>query len=197
MDLAMDYNFSDVLESLSIFQDNLLTSINAESVDFAKEFNYNLKNPNMDLDLLAENSKFVTALQNKGLKTSTVENTDDFETFVSRSMKFMPIRQEDANELMNPKYIIIQNRDESKNAWGELRPFKVHDEIKKFYDTLSSKTIEMKYKGKNYIYSTSNSGNEWDLQNVKDADNIFKKYLRKEDLKKLVEEIKDIKITIM
>lgn len=197
IDISMDYTFSDILESLSIFQNNLLTSINAESVSFENEFNYKLENDEMDLELLSENSEFITALQNKALKIGTVENTDDYETFVSRSMKFMPIRQEDANELMNPKYIIIQNRDESKNAWGELRLYKVRDEIRKFYDTLSSKTIELKHNDKNYIYTTSNSGNEWEIKNVKDADNTFKKYLRREDLKKLIENVKDIKITII
>lgn len=197
IDTSMDYTFGDVLESLAIFQNNLLTSIDAESVRFEDEFNYELEDKSMDLDLLSENSKFITALQNKGLKAGHVENTDDYETFVSRSMKFLPIRQEDANELMNPKYIIIQNRDESKNRWGELRLYKVRDNIRKFYDTLSSKTIELKYKGKNYIYTTSNSGNEWNMKNVKDADDTFKKYLRKEDLKELIENVKDIKITII
>ena len=197
IDTSMDYNFTDILESLSIFQNNLLTSISAEGVSFDSEFDFELENDNMDLELLSGNSKFVTALQNKGLKVGNVENTDDYETFVSRSMKFMPIRQEDANELMNPKYIIIQNRDESKNAWGELRLYKVHDEMRKFYDTLSSKTIELKYNGKNYIYTTSNSGNEWDMKNVQDADDTFKKYLRKEDLKELIENTEGIKITII
>lgn len=197
IDTSMDYNFTDILESLSIFQNNLLTSISAEGVSFDSELNFKLENDNMDLELLSSDSKFATALQNKGLKIGNVENTDDYETFVSRSMKFMPIRQEDANELMNPKYIIIQNRDETKNAWGELRLYKVHDEIRKFYDTLSSKTIELKHKGKNYIYTTSNSGNEWEMKNVKDANNIFKKYLRKEDLKALIENTEDVKITII
>jgi len=197
IDLAMGYTFHDILESLSIFQDNLLISIKAESVAFDKEFHYKLKNKNMSLDLLAEDSKFITASKNKALKISKVENTDDYETFVSRSMKFLTIFMQDANELMNPMYIVIQSKDESKNAWGELKLFKVNDDIKKFYDTLSSKTIEMKYKGKNYIYSTSNSGNEWYLGNIKDSNNIFKKYLRKEDLKKLAEENKNIKITII
>lgn len=197
IDTSMDYSFSDILESLSIFQNNLLTSINAEAVTFESEFDYELEDKNMDLDLLSENSKFITSLQNKGMKISSVENTDDYETFVSRSMKFMPIRQTDANDLMNPKYIIIQNRDESKNQWGELRLYKVHDNIRKFYDTLSSKTIELKYNGENYIYTTSNSGNEWVLSNPNESNDIFKKYLRREDFKELIENIKDIKITII
>jgi hypothetical protein len=197
IDVDMDYTFSDILESLSIFQDNLLTSISAESLDLEKEFNYKLKDKNLDLDILVENSGFITALQNKGLKASSVENTDDYETFVSRSMKFLLIRQEDANELMNPKYIVIQNRDESKNRWGDLRLYRVRDNIKKFYDTLSSKTIELEHDGKKYIYTTSNSGNEWNLQNLKENDETFPKYMRKEDLKELIENNKNIKITIV
>jgi len=197
IDTDMDYNFSDVLESLSIFQNNLLTSIDAESVRFESAFNYELENNTLDLDLLSENSEFITSLQNKGLKVGKVENTEDYETFISRSMKFLPIRQEQANELMNPKYIIIQNRDESKNQWGELRLYKVHDSIRKFYDTLSSKKIELKYKGKNYIYTTSNSGNEWSLINTREANDTFKKYLRKNDLKALIEGNEGIKITVI
>ncbi len=197
IDIDMDYNFSDILESLSIFQDNLLTSIDAESVDLEKEFNYKLKDKDRDLDILSEDSSFITALQNKGYKTSVVENTDDYETFVSRDMKFLLIRREDANELMNPKYIIIQNRDDSKNKWGELKLYKVKDSIKKFYDTLSSKTIELKHGGNNYIYSTSNSGNEWVMSNLRKANKIFKGYLRMNDLKELIKNNKNIKITII
>jgi len=192
--LDIEYN---LFESLAIFQDNLLQSINAELVSFKDIFDYDLIDKNIDLELLSDNSKFITALQNKGMKVATVENTDDYETFVKKSMKFMPIRQVDANDLMNPKYIIIQNRIDNEDKWDELRLYKVRDNIRKFYDTLSSKTIELKYKGKNYIYTTSNSGNEWDLKNPNEANDKFKTYLRKEDLKKLINDTPDVKITII
>ena len=70
--------------------------------------------------------------------------------------------------------------------------------IKKFYDKLSSKTIEIfdKNSGKNYIYSTSNSGNDWELKNLNDEDGEFKRFLHNDELKKLVSN-DNIKVSIM
>ena len=51
------------------------------------------------------------------------------------------------------------------NKWEDVKLYKVNDEVKKFYDKLTSKTIEILDGDENYIYQTSN-GNEWTLQNI-------------------------------
>ena len=73
--------------------------------------------------------------------------------------------------------------------------YKVNDDVKKFYDKLSSKVIEIDDDGNKFIYSTSN-GNEWALQNIEKESDTFKKYLRKEDFENLIND-KKVKIKII
>jgi len=72
--------------------------------------------------------------------------------------------------------------------WDDAKLYKVNDDVKRFYDKLSSKTIEVTDGDENYIYSTSN-GNEWELQNNKESD-VYQKVLRNDDFEKLVNDRK-------
>lgn len=200
IDTTMDYSYTDILESMSIFQDNLLSSIDAKQTSLETEFDFKPKDSDIDevsLNGLVKNPKFIRVLHDRALRLSGVENTDDYETFIQRSMRFALVRGEDKSDLSNPVYIMIQNKDDSNNRWGEIEIYKIHDEISNFYNILSSKTIELEYEGDNYIYSTSNSGNEWVLKNTNSSNDKFKKYLRREDLKNMVQTINGIKITVL
>ena len=70
--------------------------------------------------------------------------------------------------------------------------YKVNDDVKKFYDKLTSRTIEITDADQNYIYQTSN-GNEWVLQNVDKENDTFKKSFRKEELQEL---LRDKKVSV-
>ena len=98
----------------------------------------------------------------------------------------MFIYGQEQNELENPIYIIFQIWDESLNKWGDSKLYKVNNDVKKFYDKLSSKTIEVVDGDENYIYSTSNGG-EWELQNSTKENDIYKKVFRREELQDLLD----------
>jgi hypothetical protein len=106
----------------------------------------------------------------------------------------MFIYQENANELENPSYLMMQVWNESINEWSETKFYKINGDAKKFYDKLSSKTIEIVDGDENYIYNTSN-GNEWVLKNSDKENDIWKKVFRKDELQALVDNRK-VRVTI-
>ena len=107
----------------------------------------------------------------------------------------MFIYGQEQNELENPLYIIFQTWNESLKRWEDVKLYKVNSDVKKFYDKLSSKTIEVVDGDENYIYSTSN-GSDWELQNSDKENDTYKKVFRKEELQKLLDD-KNIKINII
>jgi hypothetical protein len=53
--------------------------------------------------------------------------------------------------------------DASTKMWSPMRLFDIQDDFNKFYDELSSKTVEITKNDETYIYKTNNSGNNWTL----------------------------------
>lgn len=172
----------DMNESLSIFYDALLDSIGAEEVDIFDTFKLPKDDyiNKLDIEYLSDNIEFINSLSSIGLKKSQVQNTDEMETFVNKSTRFMFIYNIESNELENPNFLLIQGWNDTLKRWDDSKLYKVNDDVQKFYDKLSSKTIEIDDNGEKYIYNTSND-NEWTLSNVEKSNEIFKKYFRKSD----------------
>ncbi len=187
----------DIDESLSISSDILLSSIGANEIDMFETFKLpkDFYNGRMDLDFLQDNIEFINSLSSISLKKSAVENSSDYECFVNKPCKFMFIYDSNSNELENPLYIIFQNWNETMKEWQDAKLYKVNDDVKKFYDKLSSKTIEISDGDENYIYVTSN-GNEWELQNLDKENDIYKRFFRKDELDTLLNDRK-VKVTIV
>lgn len=196
IDLSTD--IIDLMESLIIWHDVLLNSIGAQEADLIKIFS--LENmENLDLDYLNENIEFLNSLASLGLKKSPVQNTEDFETFLNKPCRFMLIYDINSNELEGAEYMLFQTYNETLNKWDDTKLYKMNIEgsniQQKFFDKLTSRTIEMSDGSENYIYTTSN-GNEWELQNIQKENDTFKRYFRKEDLQKLLDD-KKVKLTII
>jgi hypothetical protein len=188
--IDLTFNQVDLMESLNIWHDVLLTAISAEQVDLFDTIKLPQEFQNkQDIEILSNNIEFVNSLSSIGLKKSQVQNTDDFETFVNKPCRFMFIYDFNSNELENPEYILFQTWNETLKKWDEVKLFKVKDDIKKFYDKLTSRTIEIIDGDENYIYTTSN-GNDWNLQNSDKENDTYQKTFRKEDLQKILDEKK-------
>lgn len=187
----------DINESLGVFYDTIMKSIGAEEVNLFDTFELPKKEfeDRLNLDILTTNPEFIKKLTIKNLKKSNVTNSEDFETFLNKPCKFMLIHKIDLDELQNPDYIVFQSWNDNLSDWEEPRLFKVTGDIKNFYDKLSSKVIEIEDDGKNYIYNTTN-GNEWILQNPEDENEIYRKYFRKDDFQKMINDRKS-KINII
>lgn len=181
----------DINESLNLFYENILKSIGAEETDLFVVFNLPKDEfeQRLDLDNLNNNVLFINSLSSIGLKNSAIQSTDDLETFVNKPCRFVMVYRIEANELENPEYILFQSWSDSLNKWDNTKVYKITGDIKSFYDKLSSKVIEITHNDKNYIYQSSNK-NEWILQNVEQADEKFKKYFRKDEFEKFINDNK-------
>ena len=197
--LVIDLQFQDIdlKESLNIWHDTLLSSIGANEVDLfetlflPKEEFIN----NLDIDFLEDSVEFVNSLTSLKLKKSEAQNTDTIESFVNKPCKFMFIYGIESNELENPIYILFQVWNETQRKWSDVKLYKVNEDVKKFYDKLSSKEIEIIDGDEKYIYVTSN-GNDWLLKDEDKETDTYKKSLRKEELEKLLSE-RNVKISIV
>lgn len=177
---------NDLMESLKTWHDIILSSIGAEYVDIKSELNLSEDFNVNDLITLNDSVEFFNSLNSLGLRKSTVQKSDDFETYVNKPCRFMMIYDFDANDLENPKYILFQSFTDSLKKWNDVKLYKINDDIKKFYDKLSSKTIEIQDGDQNYIYVTSN-GNDWEIQNIDKENDVYKRFLTKEELQELLD----------
>jgi hypothetical protein len=90
---------------------------------------------------------------------------------------------------------LFQVWNETQKKWSDVKLYKVNENVKKFYDKLSSKEIEVIDGDEKYIYITSN-GNDWLLKDEDKETDTYKKSLRKEELEKLLSE-RNVKISIV
>jgi hypothetical protein len=184
----------DILESMNIWHDVLLSAISAEEKDIFDT----LKLPKdfyegrLTLDFLSNNIEFVNSLSSLGLKKSAVQISDEYETFLNKPCKWMFIYDISSNELENPLYITFQVWNQTNKEWEDVKFFSINGDVKKFYDKLSSKTIEVTDGDDNYIYITSD-GNTWELQNLDKENDVYKRFFRKDELQSL---LNDRKVTV-
>lgn len=197
LSIDLRYDSIDLMESISIWHDALLSSISAKEEDIFDVFSLPKDDfaGNMDLDFLEDSVEFVNSLSSIGMKKSAVQNTDDYQTFINKPCKFMFVYKADRNELENPSYIIFQVWNDSLGKWEEANLYSVNDQVSKFYDKLTSKTVEIADGDENYIYQTSN-GSDWVLQNSEKENDVYKKSFRKEEMQKLISE-RGIKLSII
>lgn len=193
----MFQNMVELLESLTIWHDALLSAISAEEVDIFNTFQLPVDEykDKLDLDFLEDHVEFINSLSSIALKKSVLQYSDDYSTFINKPCKFMFIYGINRNELENPEYLLFQSWQETLEKWDDVRLFKVNDDVKKFYDKLSSRTIELIDGDENFIYVTAN-GNEWVLQNIEKENDIYKRVFRKEELQDFLSE-RNIKVNIL
>jgi len=173
-------------ESLGVMYDAIMTSIGAEEVDLMDT----LKLPGeyadkLSLDSLSDDIVFINSLASLGLKKSALQNSDDFETYLDRPCRFMMVYNVESNELENPVFVLIQSWNGTLSRWETLRLFRLNGDVKKFYDKLSSKVIQIETDGGSYVYTSTNR-NEWTLQNPDRSTKKFKKYLRTDELEEIL-----------
>jgi hypothetical protein len=186
----------EILESMSVIEKDLVSSISGEEMDIFKTLKLEEKDfKNKDLNFLSNSVEFINSLSSLGLKKSTIQDTKDIETFLNIELKFMFIYNIESNELENPIYLLMEMWDDEKMKWTNIKLYKVNNDVKRFYDILSSKTIELFYDNKNFIYKTSNT-NDWELQNLLDETNLFKRFLSKSELSDLMKN-KDVSSKII
>jgi hypothetical protein len=179
---------------MNIWHDVLLSAISAEEKDIFDTLKLpkDFYQKRLTLDFLSSNIEFINSLSSLGLKKSSVQNTEEYQTFVNKPCKWMFIYDISSNELENPIYITFQVWNETNKEWEDVKLFKINGNVKNFYDKLSSKTIEVTDGDENYIYITSD-GNTWELQNLDRENDVYKRFFTKDELQSL---LNDKKVTV-
>jgi hypothetical protein len=186
IDLSLS-TVGDLLESLTIWHDALLGAVGAEELNIFDTLKLPVDDfkDRLDFEFLQDNVEFINSLSSIAIKKSQLQNSEDYQTFLNKPCKFMFLYDINSNELQNPVYLMFQVWNESIKKWDDVKLYKINDDVKKFYDKLTSRTIEIVDGDQNYIYQTSN-GNEWVLQNVDKENDIYKKTFRKEELQEML-----------
>ena len=167
--------------------DDLLKSINAEQVLMGDVFNFNSEKFT-DIETLSQDGGFLSKLNEKGYKRNNLEFSKDSETFLKNKsdVNFFLIFKEDDSELEpKPEFIVLQSK-QNNGKWSSIKMYRVKDNIRNFYDKLSSKTIEISNSNNNYIYKTSNAGKDWTLQNIQNKNKTFKDIMSNDEIKAIL-----------
>jgi len=193
------FNDADILESIVTDSDALLNSIKAKEVDLFQAFEFSPDDieSNFSIEELYDNKPFNDSINNKEYKKIELESTEETETFIEDTIvvKFFSVYEKNASELEQPEYIIYQSKKKSDSEWEPVKCYKVNDDMKHFYDKLTNKSVEIKKGDKTYLYSTSNSGNDWQLQAQEEEGN-FKEFMSNDDIKAILLD-DDVSITIL
>lgn len=193
------FNDADILESIVTDSDALLKSIAAEEVDLFTTFHVNPDHYDryLPLEKLYDDERFNKSLQEHHWRKNELESSEETETFLDKTIavKFFSVYKDNQSELEQPQYIVFQSKPKG-GQWSELKCYKVREDMKNFYQKLTTKTVEIKKDGKTYIYNTSNSGNDWNLQNSDEENDTFQNDLTSEDIRAILKD-KNTSITIL
>ena len=181
----------EILESIVVDSESLMSNVETEMINFYGDpFNFDMGkyDENYSLEQLRENSDFNKILSKKELFISELNNTKDYETFISDDIKYMLIHKRldrsmnKLEKLGDPLYIIFQTKDMNKNWVKEnIKIYKINGNFNNFYKKLSSKTIEISKDGEKYVYISN--GKNWVLKNTHKKNNIFKDVMYSDDIK--------------
>lgn len=187
---------ANVLESIITDSESLLKTIEAEEVSIKDYFDFNLEDLS-SLESLYKDPLFDKTLVQKGYNKSKIEYSKDYDTFLEKTLdiKFFLIYKKEKSSL-DPEYLVFQHKVKQEPNYEPVKMYRVKGDMRKFYDNLTTKTIELKKDGNNYIYITSNSGGDWVLKNIESEDGTFKKLLGNQDIKNILQD-KSISLTIV
>lgn len=185
-------------ENISTGIAQLLQSIDAKQEDFYYTLGIKPdKFMDKDIDFIYNDSDFNKALYNKKLKKSELTSTLDTENFLKKqyNIKYFLLIDRDIPKIDTPKYIILQYS--KKNVgWSDVYMYSVHGNIRNFFEKMTSRTIEIEDEGKKYVYQTSNSGNNWTLQNIEYETDTFKETLENDELRNILTQ-KNLELTVI
>ena len=190
-------NEKSSIKDIKVTIEELMDIINDNELNLMTTFNLDGENVTEkdNISKLYSDAQFNKNLDKKKLKKGKLQDTKDSETLLDENyvLRFFFVYKKDAVELEEPEYILVQHYNKSTNEVSEIMLFENDNSINKFYETLTDKTIEIQRGKKDYIYQTSNSGNNWELKNPKQVKGKFKYELDSDQVDDL---LKDKKIKL-
>jgi hypothetical protein len=175
-----------IKESITTDVDGLLDSIREEKTDFYALHLSNDNYINKTIDTVYDEAEFNKQLFKENLKKGELDSTMYIENFLRKDidMKFFFLYSRNETVLDNPNFLILQYYKDDK--WHPIEIYKIKGKVENFYEKLTAKTIKLTFDNVTYIYTTSNSGNNWILKETDKKTEKFKENLETEDIKTLI-----------
>lgn len=159
-----------------------------KKIDYYKLFNINkdIINNNSNINDLYNNSDFDNSIENMDLRKDVMQSTLDSETLLYKKyiLNFFFLLDKDAVQIEEPKYIFMQYYNKDNDKRSDIMCTEHEGKINNFYSKLTDASIDIKKGDKVYTYTSSNSGNNWELANPDSSNKEFKEELDKNELKK-------------
>jgi hypothetical protein len=184
----------EAVEELKDFQKELDINSNItkliKSVDGIElELGTIFENISGDEDIIEfeDDVNFNKELEERNLRISQLFDTEESATLIKLRLRYYWIYDKDSTELDTPIYVLLQwvNKD---NTLSKIKLYYIQKDISNFYDELSTVKMIVKQKDKKsnkWIYISSNSGQNWVLQNTENATSTFKITLNSDDVEEL------------
>lgn len=196
--------YKKLLETVSIYPDKLVSDVNTKKVNlYEKPFNFDIEKFDNEykLEQLRDNPDFNKNLSKNELFISELNNTEDYDTFITDTIKYILIHKRldrtmsKLEKLGEPLYVIFQVKT-LDGDWlkDNIETYKINGNFNNFYKKLSSKTIELNRDDKKYIYFSN--GERWVLKNIQNENEDFKEVMSNDDIKNLLKN-GDVKISII
>lgn len=139
--------------------------------------------PDQDLSIVTQSSEFLKKIQQKQLRATDVEKSSETSSLVLNPIQYCLLYNQDQTEAANPVYILIQDIVDGK--FHSIQLYYVTSEINKFFEYLTNRLIEVTKSNDpsvKYIYRTTNAGENWELQNKEEANNVMKQQMFGDEL---------------
>jgi len=178
--------------SLFVNLDDVIKNSKLVELDFESVFD----TYDTDLEKLVDRPEFLKELNKNDLVATDIKYTKNLATLIKKPFKYVllnVINNDPSTKVQNTKYILIQEDNLDK-----IRLFNVTKNLENFFNKLTNKIIKFTSDetGKKYIYVTYNGGKNWELQNTRDENNIFKKLLSLEEVLKIIKSTADLSISV-
>ncbi len=194
---------AEILESITIDSDYLLTNVKAEKISFDGDpFNFDIRSYPSDytIEKLRNNPDFNERLSKMELFISELSSTRDYDTYILNDIKYMLIHKrvnrklDKLEKLGDPEYVIFQTSNNGNWLRDNIKIYKINGNFSNFYTKLTSKTIELSKGDNKYIYVSN--GKNWILKNIENKTDEFKDSMTTDEIKVVLKD-KNVKITIV
>lgn len=167
----------DIDLGLKISYQELLDSSNLVELDFESLF----KAYDTDLENLVTGSDFLSEVATRDLVASQVFDTKEIANLLEEDIRYVFLySKNDDEQNIDPVYILIETP-------SEIKLYYTSEDLNRFHEKIANRVIKVKDlsdPNTTYIYGTSNAGVNWNLQNMTNQTEKFKKELYGETLMK-------------
>lgn len=173
-----------ISEILAPFKENevsIYRTFNMDKDQFSKKDN--IENLYNDVD-------FNDKLKKKNLKKGKLQDTKYNEVLLENkyTLRFFFVYDKNKIEIEEPEYVMLQYYNKKNGKQSTIKCYKNDNNVQGFYKDLTDATIEIEKGKDNFIYQTSNSGNNWELKNIDNVQGKFKDELDNKEIRKVVKD---------